>query len=115
MISRFLKATYYYLDLNGQDGRPANAKVLYALGFFGGMTTVFAFGIYSIAKRQGISLSLVLLALGVMAMAAGHDVFKTFLKGRATASLAQAAGREAAESIRKRRELGREDGIEYTE
>lgn len=84
---------YYWLDLYGPDGKPANAKVLSSWGFFAALGATLWWGWhltkpvcsnsdggFVCSTPAGITWPYVALVIGLFAVAAGKDVFKVFLK-----------------------------------
>lgn len=133
---------YERLDLNDREGKPANTKVLYTFGVFAGWAAVAGWGTvlvvgYVTALRHWaqaaqalpfpespLNAPFVTLVVLMIAASAGADVLKAALKARlgGLADAVQererrrpeaiAAAAAAVEQIRRRRELGAEDGTE---
>jgi hypothetical protein len=82
-FNRWMRWLYYWLDLNGPDGHPANTKVLSAWGFFVALTAEVWWG-WDLAKPDGpgITWPFVWLVIMTLSVAMGKDVFKAALKMR---------------------------------
>lgn len=86
-IARILEPMYYWLDLTGPDGRPANSKVLSFIALVVILGGLVWWGFHlAKAKDPGIDWPFVFLCFGVLAYAGGKDLFKSFLKIRASSS-----------------------------
>jgi len=82
-FNRFLRWLFYWLDLCGPDGNPANSKVLSAWGFFVALTAEVWWG-WNLSRPGGAGVTWPFVALVglTLSMAFGKDVFKAAIKGR---------------------------------
>ena len=82
-MGRGLGFWYYWLDLYGPDGTPANSKVLSAFGFFVALLAEVWWG-WNLSKpgAAGINWPFVFLVVATLAVAMGKNVFKATVKLR---------------------------------
>lgn len=82
-LGKFLGFWYYWLDLYGPRGHPANGKVLSAFGFFVALLAEVWWG-WNLSKpgAAGITWPFVFLVVATLSVAMGKDTFKAALKLR---------------------------------
>ena len=82
-LGSLLGFIYYWLDLYGPSGHPANSKVLSAFGFFVALLAEVWWG-WNLSRPGGggISWPFVFLVVTTLAVAMGKDTFKAALKLR---------------------------------
>lgn len=82
-LSALIEPLWYWLDLLGPDGRPANAKVIYTAAMAVALALVVVLGLRQLQGLKGhLSLEYVLLVGMVLLAAVSRDAFAKFMRLR---------------------------------
>jgi hypothetical protein len=86
LVSAVVEPVWYWLNLFGPDGRPSNSKVIATAAHLGSLVMLLSMGVRYAAQGKDPSESFVLLALGLVGAATGHDLVKALAKAKASAA-----------------------------